>query len=50
MWLFGKESLKVSHHPNKFVDNEQCGSGDIIALFCHVILQDYVIKVSCNFM
>ena len=28
----------------------QCGSGDIMVLVCHVILNDSMIKGSCNFM
>ena len=33
----------------KFGDNRQCGSGDVMVLVCHLILQDHVIEGSCDF-
>ena len=43
------EPLKVCCHPAKFSGLRHCGSGDIMALVCHVILDDHVIKGLCNF-
>ena len=41
----------MSHHPTKFGDDRQCGSGDIMVLVvCHVISQDHVIKGFSDFM
>ena len=40
----------LSYHPAKIVDHKHCGSRDIIVLICHVILQDQLIKASCDFM
>ena len=34
----------------KFNGHEYCGIGDIKVLVCHVILQDELIKGSCDFM
>ena len=34
----------------KFGGHRHCGTGDILNLVCHVILQDQEIKGSCNFM
>ena len=34
----------VSHHPAKFGDHGHCGSGDIMVLVCHVILQSHFTK------
>ena len=47
MSLYGKEALKLSHHPAKFGDHRKCGSKDIRYLVCHVILQDNVIQNCC---
>ena len=30
----------MCHHPDKFVGHKHCGSGEIMVLVCHVILQD----------
>ena len=40
-----KSLPNVSHHPTKFCSCKYCGSGDIMILVCHVILEDHVIKV-----
>ena len=34
--------MKVSHHPAKFCGQRYCGSGDIMVIVSHVILQDHV--------
>ena len=49
MWLYRHQPSKVSYHPLKFGGNRYCGSGNMF-LVCHVILQGYVIKGSCDFM
>ena len=36
----------ASHLPAKFSCDRHCGSGDIIVLVCHVILQNHIIKGS----
>ena len=41
-------TFKISHHPTKFGGHRHCGSGVIIILVSHVILQDCVIKGSCG--
>ena len=41
---------KVSYHPVKFGGLSHSGSGFIMNLVCHVILQDHMIKESCDFM
>ena len=46
----GQELLKVSHHPTNYSGHKHCVSGDIIVLVCQVILQDYVIKGSRDFI
>ena len=43
-------NLMVSHHPAKSGDHRHCNSGDMIVLFCQVILQDHVNKGTSNFM
>ena len=40
--------LTLSHQAVKFGGFKDCSSGDML-LICHVILQDHVIKGSCNF-
>ena len=47
--LKGSCDFTESHHHAKFGDHKNCGSEDTF-LFCHVILQDRVIKRSCYFM
>ena len=44
------EPLKISHHPTNSGGHRHCGSEKIMALACHMILQGYMIKRSCNFM
>ena len=48
--LYGKETLKVSHHPTKFGGHRHGGSGDIVVLVYPVVLQDHLIKGSSDFM
>ena len=43
-----KVPVKVSHHLAKFAGHRYCGIGNIMVLDCHVILQDIVIKGSCD--
>ena len=38
----------VTYQPAKFGDYMHCGSEDIVILVCHVILQDHVIKGTCD--
>ena len=38
------EAAQVSPHPAKFCGHRHCGSGDIMVLFCHVVLQEHVTK------
>ena len=38
------------YHPAKFGGHMHCGSADVMALVCHVMLQNHVIKGSCDFM
>ena len=40
----------VSHTPAKFGGHRHHGSGDIMVLVCHVILQDLAIKGFRDFM
>ena len=40
----------LSYHPAEFGGHRHFVSGDIMILVCHVILQDHVIKGSCDFM
>ena len=42
--------MKISCDPAKFNGYRQCGSEDIMILVCHKILQDEVIKGSCDFI
>ena len=42
--------LLVSHILAKFGGHSHRGSGDIIVLFCHAILQDHVTKGYSNIM
>ena len=44
------QSLKVSHQPAKFGGISHFGSEDIMVLVSLVILEDQVIKGSCDFM
>ena len=38
------KALRVSHHPPKFDGHRLWGIGNIMALFCRLILHDHVIK------
>ena len=49
VWDYGREPFKISHHPAKYCHHRHCDSGDIMILACHLILQDHVIKESCDF-
>ena len=33
----------ISHHPVMFSGHRHCGSGDIMGVVCHVILQDHIV-------
>ena len=44
MSLYRQKAPNVSHHPTEFCGFRHCGSGDIMVLVCHVILEDHVIK------
>ena len=50
MRLYGQESFRISYHPTKFPGNNHSGSGDILALACHVISQDHAIRGSFDFI
>ena len=41
--------MKISYHPTKFGGHKDCGGEDIMILVCHVILENHVIKMSCEF-
>ena len=43
------ESLTVGHYPTDFGADRNWISGDIMSLIYHMILQDQVIKGSCDF-
>ena len=44
---------KINHnwkiHPTEFDGNRHCGNEDIVVSEFHMILQEHVIKGSCNF-
>ena len=40
----------VSQHPARLGGHRHCGSGDIMVSVCHVILQEHLIKGSCDSM
>ena len=48
--MYRKKLIKFIYHPAKVGGHKDRGRGDIIALFCHVISRDYVIKASFDFM
>ena len=50
MRLYGKEPLTVKQHLAKFGGHRHYGSGDMTMSDCHVILQNHMIKGSCDFM
>ena len=41
--------LKVSHHPLNFSGYRDFGRGEIMTLVCHVIFQNHVMKVLCDY-
>ena len=49
MRFIRQEGLKVSHHSARFGGHGHSGSGHVMVLTCHVILQEHVIKESCVF-
>ena len=42
--VYGQKTPNPSHHPTKFCGFRKCGSGNIMVLICHVIVEDHVIK------
>lgn len=48
--LHWQEPIKVNYHPVKFSGHRHSGSRDIMFLVCHVIVQDDVIKGSCDYI
>ena len=50
MWLYAWKPLIVTHHRIKFNSHKPCGSSDIKYIICDVILQDHVIKGSCDYI
>lgn len=50
MWLDGLEALTLNHYIATYGDFRFCGSGDIVFVICHVILEDHVTKKSCDLM
>ena len=49
MLIYEKEPMKINYSPAKFGGHTHCGSKDT-TLMRYVILQDHVIKGSCDFM
>ena len=50
MWLYGQELITVSYDSVKFGGQIHSGSGDIMILVYHVILQDHLVKELCDFI
>ena len=50
MGLYRYEPIEISYHPAKFDGQKHCVSGCIMILVNPVILQDHVIKGSCDFL
>ena len=48
--LYGRKLPIVCPHPAKIDSHRHCVNGYTTIWVCHVIIQDYVIKRSCNFM
>ena len=44
IWLYGQKVVQVCQYPTTFCHHKYCGSGDIMVLVCHVILQDNMTK------
>ena len=42
--ICGQKPPNPSHHPTKFCGFRHCGSGNIMVLVCHVILENHLIK------
>ena len=40
----------VNYHPDMFGDHKHCGSGDMMFLVCHVILQDHETQEPYDFI
>ena len=49
MKLYEGELLIICHQPAKSGGHRYHGSGDIMTLVCHVILQDHITKGMMNF-
>ena len=49
-WLYRRKILIVCNHSAMFGDRSNCDNGDIPYLTCHMTLQDYMIKGSCEFI
>ena len=41
---------QVKSPPCQFEGQRHCNSGDIMVLVCHMILQDYITKGSCDYI
>lgn len=50
MWLEGWESLTVSHHPEKFGNNNYFDKWDLVFLIYHITSHNHLLKWSCYFM
>ena len=50
MSLYAREFLTVCQNPVNFGGHRHCCSGNTMVLVRHAILQDNVIKGSCEFM
>ena len=50
MWLYGEKPIQENYNFVKFGGHRHCASEDIMILVCHMILQDHVIKGSCDFI
>ena len=49
LWA-GAHQVKLLSYPGKFGGNKNCRSEEIVVLICRAILQDHVIKWSCDFL
>lgn len=50
MWLYEWKPLSLNGHAFKFGGLTLSGSGAMMFLICQVVLQDPVIKGSCDFI
>ena len=48
--MYAWKPLEISHHLATFNGQRPYGDRDITYLFCHVTLQNHVIKESCDLM